>query len=428
VELKSRLDELVSSGLIRVRPTGPNDAPHRPARSLEEVIPGRLVTTAHGQAFLVEERCPARAAHGGVTLTDARSIDGRHLAVMAVDEALTAIDPSRAVFLDSETTGLGLGAGTYVFLVGLGFFEGDEFVIRQYFLRDLDEEPAFLAALRSELERFQAAITFNGKAFDFPLLENRFIMARQKPCLPIDRHLDLRHAAARLWRERLTGCRLADLETGILGFARDGDVPGELIPLLYFDYLRNGDGRIVEPVFAHNRNDVLSLIALTVKAAALVADPLGDAASDPADRFSLARLLERLGRLEDSLACYELVMAAGPPTPTFERAARHLARLYKRVGRVEKAVEIWRHLIDAPGWTVHPHIELAKYYEHRSHDYDRAIAVVRAAMGRLAARGRTGPRGSGSFYDDRGSTGLDPESRDLRRRLERLERKKARRA
>ncbi len=428
MQLKDKLSELVQSGLVKVGPAGLNGAPRHAAHGVESVVSGRVVNTARGPAFVVEHRHPAGADHGGVRLTAARSLEGRHLGAMALDDGLSSLDLSRAVFLDTETTGLGLGTGTYVFLVGCGFFEGDDFITRQYFLRDLDEEPAFLAALQADLERFEAVVTFNGKAFDLPLLENRFVLARRRPRLPADRHLDLRHAAARLWRERLASCSLSSLEAGVLGFARYGDVPGELIPLLYFDYLRSGDARIVEPVFVHNRHDILSLTALTVKAAALVADPLGDVASDPADRFSLARLLERLGRLEDSLACYELAMAACPPPLTRERAARHLARLYKRIGRLEQAVGIWQRLVAEPGWTIHPYVELAKYYEHRVRDYDRAIAVVRAALGRLAARASAAPARAPGPLRNPGPTADDPEYRELRRRLDRLEAKKGRRA
>ncbi len=429
MQLKDKLGELVQAGLIKVGPADLREAPRRSAHGIDSVVPGRVLTTAHGPVFVGEDRRPADAAHGGVPLAEALSLDRRHLATLALDDGLGDLDLSRAVFIDTETTGLGLGTGTYVFLVGLGFFEGGDYVTRQYFLRDLDEEPAFLTALQADLDRFEAIVTFNGKAFDLPLLENRFVLSRRRPRLPDDRHLDLRHAAARLWRERLTSCSLSSLESGILGFAREGDVPGELIPLLYFDYLHSGDARIIEPVFTHNRADILSLTALTVKAVAVVADPLGDAASDPADRFSVARLLERLNRLEDSLACYELALAAGPAPTTREKAARHLARLYKRVGRFEQAVGVWRRLVQEPGWTVHAHVELAKYYEHRTRDYDQAIAVVQAALDRLA----TGAALAGIGAHSPLAHGLvdppdDSESRELLHRLTRLRAKKARRA
>lgn len=429
MQLKDKLGELVQAGLVKVGPADLREALCDSTHGVEAVVPGRVLATALGPVFVAENRRPAAAPHGGVPLAEALRLERRHLAALALDDGLSDLDLSRAVFLDTETTGLGLGTGTYVFLVGLGFFDGDDYVTRQYFLRDLGEEPAFLAALQADLERFEAVVTFNGKAFDLPLLENRFILSRRRPRLPDGRHLDLRHAAARLWRERLASCSLSSLEGGVLGFARDGDVPGELIPLLYFDYLRSGDARVIEPVFIHNRADILSLTALTVKATAVVADPFGDAASDPADRFSVARLLERLGRLEDSLACYELALAAGPAPATREKTARHLARLYKRVGRLEQAVGVWRRLVDEPGWTVHAHVELAKYYEHRARDYDQAIAVVQAALERVATRAALIGTGARSPWvgglDDRSD---DPEDRELRQRLARLRAKRARRA
>ncbi|HEY3315833.1 MAG TPA: ribonuclease H-like domain-containing protein [Bacillota bacterium] len=420
MQLKDKLGELVATGQVRLGTAGLSDQPRRVKHGIERVVAGTSVDTAYGPAYVAETRYGADGEHGGVSLGEARTVPGRLLADLGLDAGLVGLDLSRSVFLDTETTGLGLGAGTYVFLVGLACFEGEDLLVRQFFLRDFNEEPAFLAAVEDHLKRFDSLVTFNGKAFDLPLLENRYILARRRPRLPDAAHLDLRHASARLWRERLASCSLASLEQGILGFARENDVPGELIPLLYFDYLRTGDARIVEPVFTHNRHDLLSLLALTIKAARLVADPLGGAVDDPADRFSLARLLERLGRTEESLACYEMALAGPLPEATRERAARRLACLYKRVGQRGRAVDIWLTLVAETGWTVYPHIELAKYYEHQVRDYDRAIEAVREGLARLSLRSRAaGPR---SAPDD------DPEYVALRHRLRRLEGKRSRRS
>src|SRR5207245_11750591 len=165
------------------------------------------------------------------------------------------------IFLVTETTGLAGGTGTYAFLVGAGWIEGDVFVVAQHFMRDLDEEPALLAALAPLLERAGGVVTFNGAGFDLPLLETRFVLARRRwpATLP---HLDLLRPSRRVWTGCFDDCRLGTLERDVLGLAREEDVPGALIPSLYFDWLRRRRAAPLARVFAHNRDDVLSLAAL----------------------------------------------------------------------------------------------------------------------------------------------------------------------
>src|SRR5207302_806542 len=150
------------------------------------------------------------------------------------DDGLAA---ERPLFLDTETTGLAGGPGTYAFLVGAGWIEGDAFVVTQHFMRDLDEEPALLAALAPLLERAGGVVTFNGSGFDLPLLETRFVLARRRwpATLP---HLDLLRPSRRVWTGCLDDCRLGTLERDVLGLSREEDVPGAVIPSLYFDWLR----------------------------------------------------------------------------------------------------------------------------------------------------------------------------------------------
>src|SRR5438034_1333048 len=212
----------------------------------------------------------------------------------------------RLLYLDTETTGLAGGTGTYAFLVGVGFFDGDEFEVQQYFMRDLDDEPALLAALEPLLREVDGLVTYNGAGFDLPLLETRFVLARRRWPGTIP-HLDLLPAARRLWSARLSDCRLVTVELHALGFERAGDLPGALIPSVYFEYLRRKAPGELPRVFEHNRHDVLSLAALT----GWVADAL--------DRAPVAELgpdeLSGLGRLWELVdpdrgeACYRMALA-----------------------------------------------------------------------------------------------------------------------
>ena len=193
--------------------------------------------------------------------------------------------PERLVYLDTETTGLAGGTGTCAFLIGIGTLEGTQFVVRQFFLRDYPEEKAILHALAEILGGFDGLVTYNGKTFDIPLLETRYALARQKSPFGRMLHLDALHPARRLWRLRLESCKLQDLESAVLGIEREGDIPGSEIPAIYFDYLREGDARGLQPVFHHNALDIMTLAAITVELARAIGDGGAGTLDSPARPF-----------------------------------------------------------------------------------------------------------------------------------------------
>src|SRR5438046_1933625 len=212
--------------------------PPRPAAPpAHEVLGGEVVETGAGPLVVVRREYPLTHVHGREPLAPAFTAPLELLSTVA-RAAAPAGDSRRLLFLDTETTGLAGGTGTYAFLVGVGRLDGDRFVVVQYFMRDFDEEPALLAALVPLLEQAAGVVTFNGSGFDLPLLETRFVLARRRwpSALP---HLDLLKPARRVWTGWLADCRLGTLESAVLGVAREDDVPGGLIPMLYFDYLRS---------------------------------------------------------------------------------------------------------------------------------------------------------------------------------------------
>lgn len=360
----------------------PSDA--RPA-SLCEGLEGHLVATEAGFTFRLERRYPLDFLRGPLPL-------GWPLGLPAgvwplVGRVSPAFDPRRAVFIDTETTGLAGGTGTYAFLVGLGFYQGDEFVVRQYFLRDFPEEDAMLSAIAADLAPHTCLVSFNGKSFDLPLLETRFRLARRRPPLSGAPHLDLLHPARRLWRARLEGCSLQELERAILGVVREGDVPGYRIPALYFDYLHSGDASSLVAVVEHNRLDILSLAALAGWMGQMVADPLGPTPDGELlcgdDLYHLGRLFEARGRLAEALTCYEGAHERGISTVTETALLRRLSFAYKRARAHPQAIAIWEQMVAEGGLSLFPYIELAKYHEHVTRRYDlaesltvRALAVV----------------------------------------------------
>jgi hypothetical protein len=274
------------------------------------------------------------------------------------------------------------GAGTYAFLVGLGFFGEQGFVVRQYFMPDYAHEGALLDLVAECLAGHEGLITFNGRSFDWPIVETRYVLSRREPPSCSTPHLDLLYLSRRLWRRALSSCALSSLETGLLGVTRDGiDVPGYLIPELYQDYLRNGRTRPMERVFYHNAMDLLSMVVLAARLGRALLSPfLGE--HDPVcDYLSLGTFYERVGYPEDAVRAYE---AAATHAPCRGAALRQLAALYKRLGRHDEALAIWRACLD--GDEIHPYIELAKHFEHRVRDYEQARRIIREALTWLATR------------------------------------------
>jgi uncharacterized protein YprB with RNaseH-like and TPR domain len=187
------------------------------------------------------------------------------LRLLAPDAPKEAADPSQWLFLDTETTGFSGGTGTYAFLVGVAWWDAGGLEVEQFFMRDFNEEHSVLVALRERLAERRVLVTFNGKSFDWPLLETRYRMTRAiTPRVP-RAHLDMLHPARHLWRLHLGSVRLVELERHILGWERGVDVASELIPQMYFDFLRGGPPEPLIPIFRHNQMDLRGLAALATR-------------------------------------------------------------------------------------------------------------------------------------------------------------------
>lgn len=376
--------------------------------AIEEVIPGRVQATSLGDAFVVETVYTPEYRHGRVGLWTTTSL--QPIAAWANETRLAGCASNGLVFLDTETSGLAGGTGTYAFLIGVGRFEGDHFYLAQFFMRDPAEEPAQLAALSDFLHDCDALVTFNGKAFDVPLLNTRYILHNRATPLESLAHLDLLPLARRLWRDRLPSRALGQLEIHILGATRaQDDVPGWLIPTLYFNYLRSGDARPLQGVFYHNAMDVLAMAALLTHVAQLLADPLHTALEHGLDVVALGKLFEDMGYLEKAAQLYERGLGYNNlPEAAYWDTQQRLALLHRRQGNLAAAVEVWR--LAAAGRQVYAHVELAKFYEHQARDYPEALRWTQAALALVTAP--TFPRYERSHW-----------LADLKHRLGRLQRK-----
>ena len=289
------------------------------------------------------------------------------------------------LFLDTETTGLAGGTGTYVFLVGLATWSGRRLRVTQYFLGDLGAERAFLHAVGEALADAVQLITFNGRTFDLPLLETRYLLARAPwwgSGLP---HLDLYPLARALWRGHAADCRLTTLEATLLGLDRGDDLPGAVMPQLYFRYLRARDLRPLPRIFAHNRWDLVALAGLAVRAEALLTGP--DPRHDPREWIGAARWFERRDPVR-SARFYEAALAADLPEDTRARVAWRLGALWRRAGRPAEALVLWARAAAAePPPPLGLLVDLAKLYEHHARDLAAALALTRVALARAAATG-----------------------------------------
>jgi hypothetical protein len=360
--------------------------PARPApEPVERILGGELVETDEGAVVVVRHEYALVHRHGIHPLDGAFAAPASILGLIcpALREAgpgsagAAAVDPRRFVFLDAETTGLAGGTGTYAFLVGVGHLEGDRFVVLQYFMRDFDDEPALLTALAPLLTEAAAVVTFNGAGFDLPLLETRFVLGRRRwpPTLV---NVDLLRPSRRMWSACLADCRLATLERALLGLAREEDVPGAVIPMLYFEFLRSRRALPLARVLTHNRLDVLSLVTLL--------GWFAHALSHPGGLHLHAEALAGAGRLwetedvERALACYRDALAGGLAGRFAHWVRLRLAQWEKRGARWESACELWETATRHAAFDPRPWEELAKFHEHRRRDLATARTIVLDAL------------------------------------------------
>jgi hypothetical protein len=244
------------------------------------------------------------------------------------------------VFLDTETTGLMGGTGTYVFLLGTAFIVDGELVLRQHLLHDLGAEAAFVRALREELAPFRACASYNGKCFDLPLLRTRFVMTLRADLSVDESHLDLLHPARRLWRDRFGSTSLRQLEDSVLDVVREDDIPGALIPERYFRWLALREAGLIQPILNHNARDIVSLVRITDRIAQAVIDARAGRAPDHAPAaFALAKAFERVGEGEIAYLCYESAYADADSDLRI-RVALPYAKALEVRGHVERAMKV----------------------------------------------------------------------------------------
>ncbi len=356
-----------------------------------DVLGGRVVTNGFGRALVIDRRYESDRFHGTRRVGECHVEDGDSLRLL--DPTLPPADGcgERTLFVDLETTGLSGGAGTVAFLVGCGWFDMGAFQVRQFLLTSYASERALLDAVASCFEAASLLVTYNGKTFDVPVMETRWMFHRMRMPLESIRHFDMLHPARRLWRAREGaadneegGCRLGTLERVLCDVMRVGDVPGMEIPGRYFKFLRSGDARPLEPVLEHNRLDLISLAAVCAHAVQLVEQGHGRC-RDSAEALALGKVYERAGCRERAIDVFKRAAEdPGAPIDVRAEAIYRLGLRLRRDRRYAEAADCWRRLLQLKAGRfgrrstlLAPLREyavqaLAIHHEHRERDYEGA--------------------------------------------------------
>lgn len=354
-----------------------NQVPPPPAREMEDLlpalIPGETVENSQGSCYLSSTEYPLEYQHGCVNFSQSVGLGG--LSTLSKNGTGFIIPENNIFYLDTETTGLSGGTGTFAFLVGMGYQIPSGFRVDQYLIRNPMEEPAMLLEVANFVESKNCIATFNGKSFDIPLMNNRYVINRQP--IPFDHlnHLDLLHISRRIWKSRLPSRALQDLEREILRIPRDEiEVPGWMIPEIYFEYQKTHDPARLAGVLYHNRMDILSLAALTIYISQVLEEiESGKYQLDPIDLFSIGRIFDDAGFADRA----ENVFIENIKNPQLEKD--QIKEAYHRLGMIYKKKDAWKAAINqfeaaAALNDYESSIELAKYYEHKALDYAEALS------------------------------------------------------
>lgn len=375
---------LLREKLNRMKKPVAESSPKRPEPDLNEgweSIGAKLEVGEWGSFILRKKEYPSHHFHGNYPLSELyRACD--HLGPMLNQPSP---DPERILFFDTETTGLGIGAGNVPFMLGLGYYRANKFIVEQLLIRNPAEEVAMLAYFNRLLQQFDSLASYNGRTFDWPIIKSRFILNRLELNNDGVHQVDFLYPSRSLWRNTLPSCRLGKVEESRLGHVRTDDVPGSLAPTLYFQYLDEQDPAILQGVFLHNEQDILSLAGLAIHFARALEGDLDLSGMGAEELFRLGVWLEKHDKPDLAALAFERIPHLDPTDGADFRM--ELALLYKKKGRYKEAVELWKSLTGAAlpnralsAGCIEACVELSKYYEHKQKDFDTALHYAEEAL------------------------------------------------
>lgn len=380
--LRRQIQKITGRARRRKSSAGPltTAPPEQPAPAWDDppvVLPGKEVELPQGRFWLREKRYAPDDLQGTAPMSGGLALTSEMASLMALDEGLADFRIRDAVFLDIETTGLSMGTGTVAFLIGLGWYEEDSFVVHQHFVNRLENESAALQAMLERLGPARPLVTYNGKTFDVPVLRSRLALSRLDARIDAGGHLDLLHVTRRLYKRRIGDCSLDSVERSILGFHREGDIPGELIPEIFVEYLRTGRADQMSDVFHHNLLDVASMAALAGCMAHLAStSPSCIPPGDLDDLVSMAQVRLRHG--DQDHAEHLLRHASGSGCSEHRIESRmHLALMARRRGDHQLVRQLLEQVLDDDPDHSSAHLMLAKVLEHKLRLPGEALAHAR---------------------------------------------------
>ncbi|MDD3806642.1 MAG: ribonuclease H-like domain-containing protein [Candidatus Marinimicrobia bacterium] len=350
------------------------------ASGLEELVGGHWINTPFGDIFRSEFVWDLNEMYGNYKLSTIYSIEKSAFSHVFNTPLLPSWES--LIFLDTETTGLIGGTGTVAFMVGIGFIKNRYFHVHQYFISHLSHEEGMLELVRSLMDSYHTVVTYNGKIYDIPLLNTRFVMNHLPPLDEDMPHGDLLHPSRNLWKFSQENCKLITLEREKLGFEREEDIPGELIPGIYFEYMRLNRIDMLTKVFIHNRWDIITLLALLIR----VIESYGQlhAEENPLDDYAKGRLFKNRQEYERSIAHYRHVLSSNITPQRRQKTLLELGALLKKLGYLEDALAAWTEACDILYlFSYEGYVERAIYYEHREKNLEKALSVVKEALARI---------------------------------------------
>jgi len=337
--------------------------------SLEAAIQGVVKENSVGSFVIKEQLFPFEHKHGDVIFSGKISTSsiGKTARIEPASNSL-----ERMLFIDTETSGLSGGAGTFAFLIGVGRFVADGFLLQQFIIRDPTEELPMLLHLSNVINDNTIFVTFNGKSFDIPLIQYRFILNHFPDRIRELPHLDILHLSRRLWRRQLPSCTLKDLENAILHFSRTSeDVPGWMIPDIYFEYLRTGDPKQIADVIYHNAHDIVSLAALFIHISELLQADLMSRDFSSDDLIAIGRIYWDMRDYETAVTILQACRNRKLSNTQKISVNYLLGQYHKLCQDYFKAAEHWE--IAAKSGDLAACIELAMYHEHKKRDLASAL-------------------------------------------------------
>ncbi|MCH8127227.1 ribonuclease H-like domain-containing protein [candidate division KSB1 bacterium] len=372
--------------------------------TIDTQLNGEEIYTKFGSCWRIQYRFDFSFHHGNYRMGDLLSHEPAPLKFIAKAHGYENINLKNLLFVDTETTGLSGGVGTVAFLLGTGYFQDNTFIIDQFFMRDFSEEASILFAFQNQLNRAiegcGAVVSFNGKSYDLPLIFNRMIFNRFAKPVNRFKHIDILHAARRIWKRSLIDCSLTNVEANILKVHRVDDIPGYLIPEMYFQYLRNNDPANLNQVFLHNKLDILTLVGLLDEMVQLYCGNR-EITEEQVDWLTMCKAFDELQAYDEGLAFYTRLADLELPKKMRTETLLRIAAIHKKCNRFEEAMSYWYEAIKQDGLCLAAFEELAKAYEHQASDFPQARELTRRALLSIEVIDKFRPNGFVKEYKDK---------------------------